>query len=194
MVTSFKWSIDDWHELVESGVLEGKSVELLEGEIINVSPEGIEHSHTNRTVADYLKELLAGIAYVSEAHPITLDNSPHSSRQGGIIRASEPEPDVAVVALPKDTYKKRHPHPQDIYLLIEIAKKTLKFDLEQKSKIYARNRIPEYWVIDLINKELIVHAQPQADFYTQIAKYNSGNIVTQAFPNIPIKISQLLLF
>jgi Uma2 family endonuclease len=187
MVASFKWSIEDWHELVESGVLEGKSVELLEGEIINVSPEGIEHSHTNRTVADYLKELLAGIAYVSESHPITLDNSPHS-------RASEPEPDVAVVALPKDTYKKRHPHPQDIYLLIEIAKKTLKFDLEQKSKIYARNQIPEYWVIDLINKELIVHTQPQADFYTQIAKYNSGNIVTQAFPNIVIEISQLLLF
>jgi Uma2 family endonuclease len=55
-LTTYKWSIEEWHELVNSGLLEGKAVELLEGEIIEVSPEGVEHSYTNNSVVKYLKK------------------------------------------------------------------------------------------------------------------------------------------
>ena len=95
-LTTYKWSISEWHELVETGMLEGKPVELLEGEIIKVSPEGIEHFYTSDSVADYLRELLRGQAKIFEAHPITLDNS-------------EPEPDLAIVRLPKTIYRKHLP-------------------------------------------------------------------------------------
>ncbi|MGL4879680.1 MAG: Uma2 family endonuclease, partial [Waterburya sp.] len=61
-VTTYKWSIEEWHELVESGVLEGKPVELLEGEIIKMSPEREEHSYTNDDVAELLREKLKGLA------------------------------------------------------------------------------------------------------------------------------------
>ena len=54
-ITTYKWSIEEWHELVDSGLLEGKSVEFLEGEIIEVSPEGVEHSYTNNSVVKYLR-------------------------------------------------------------------------------------------------------------------------------------------
>ena len=54
MVSVFKWSIADWHELVESGVLAERRVELLEGEIVEMSPEGPMHSSTNYSVAKYL--------------------------------------------------------------------------------------------------------------------------------------------
>ena len=105
----YKWSIDEWHELVDSGVLEGKPVELLEGNIVKMSPEGIEHSYTNQSVSDYLTNLLQGKAQIRDAHPITLDNS-------------EPEPDIAVVRLPTTIYRQHHPFAQDIYLLVEISR------------------------------------------------------------------------
>ena len=107
MKTRYKWTVEDYHQLIETGLLEGKPVELLEGELIEMSPEGIPHSFTNRSVADYLRTLLNGKAMVSEAHPITLDNS-------------EPEPDIAIVRLPDDIYKQHHPYPQNIYWLIVL--------------------------------------------------------------------------
>ena len=177
----YKWSVDEWHELVDSGVLEGKSIELLEGNIVEMSPEGIEHSYTNQSVSDYFRELLKGKAHVREAHPITLDNS-------------EPEPDIAIVELPTTIYRQHHPFPQNIYLLIEVSNRTLSKDREQKTITYARNGIPEYWIIDLKNRKLIVHTQPQNNIYSQVTEYQSGAIALQAFPNINVNLSKLLLY
>ena len=75
VVTTYKWQIEQWHKLVNSGVLDGLPIELLEGDIVEMSPESIEHSVTNRSICDYLRDLLKGKAYISESHPITLDNS-----------------------------------------------------------------------------------------------------------------------
>ena len=72
-LTTYKWSIEEWHDLVNSSVLAGKRVQLLEGEIINMSPEGIPHRNTNHKVVKYLRKLLDGLAEVYESHPITLD-------------------------------------------------------------------------------------------------------------------------
>lgn len=180
-VTTYKWSIEEWHELVESGLLEGKPVELLEGEIIEVSPEREEHTYTNDDVAELLREQLRGRAKIRESHPITLDDS-------------EPEPDIAIVRLPKTIYTQHHPYPEDIYWLIEVSNKTLEIDLEKKSKIYARNNIREYWVIDLVNKKLVVHTQPSNDFYSQIVEYKTGTVTPQAFPDTAIPLDRLLLF
>ncbi|VEP11932.1 conserved hypothetical protein [Hyella patelloides LEGE 07179] len=193
----YKWSLDEWHELIDSGVLEGKPVEFLEGDIVEMSPEGVEHSYTNQSIADYLRKLLIGKAHIRDAHPITLDNS-------------EPEPDIAIVRLPETIYRNHHPYGQDIYWLIEVrpradvrrkgtrtfevSNKTLKKDLEQKIITYARNGIPEYWVIDLKNKKLIVHAKPNQDNYLQVTEYQSGTVTPQAFSGIQIGLNELLLF
>ncbi len=180
-VTTYKWSLAEWHELVESGLLEGKPVEFLEGEIINMSPEGVPHRHTNHKVVKYLRKLLDGKAEIYESHPITLDNS-------------EPEPDIAIVRLPETIYDTHHPYPEDIYWLVEISKQTLKFDLEQKATIYARNDIAEYWVIDLVNNKLLVHTQPSNDSYNRIQELTTGTITPQAFADVAIALDQLLLF
>ncbi|MEM8673548.1 MAG: Uma2 family endonuclease [Cyanobacteria bacterium P01_G01_bin.67] len=180
-LTSYKWSIEEWHDLVNSGVLAGKRVELLEGAIIVMSPEGIPHRNTNHKVVKYLRKLLDGIAEVYESHPITLDNS-------------EPEPDIAIVRLPESIYDSHHPYPEDIHWLIEISNETLTKDLEQKTITYARNRIPEYWVIDLKNNKLIVHTQPQSNCYAQISEYQTGTISLLAFPQITLSLNRLLLY
>jgi Uma2 family endonuclease len=179
--TRYKWSIEKWHELVDSGVLEGQQVELLEGELVEMSPEGIPHRNTNHKVVKYLRKLLENRAEVYEAHPITLDNS-------------EPEPDVSIVRLPESIYDLHHPYAEDIYWLIEIANLTLAKDLSQKTVIYARNRILEYWVIDLVNKKLIVHTQPGQDNYLQVVEYKSGTVTPQAFSEITIELNNLLLY
>jgi Uma2 family endonuclease len=83
MKTLYKWSVEDYYQIIASGVLDGKSVELLEGKIITVTPEKPIHSSRIDTVADYLRNVLHKKAKVREAHPITLDNS-------------EPEPDIAI--------------------------------------------------------------------------------------------------
>ena len=180
-LTTYKWSIEEWHELVDAGLLEGKSVEFLEGEIVRVSPEGVEHRYTNSTIVKYLRSVFDKTAEIQESHPITLDNS-------------EPEPDVAVVRLPETIYRTHHPYPEDIYWLIEISNRTLKTDLNQKKITYARNGIPEYWVIDLVNKKLIVHTQIQNNNYTQVNEYTMGTISPLAFPNVTIALDKLLLY
>ena len=181
MKTLYKWTVKDYHHMIESGLLVDKSVELLEGNIVVMSPEGIPHSYTCQSVSDYLRELFKGKAYVRDAHPITLDNS-------------EPEPDIAIVKLPRTTYAQHHPYPEDIYWLVEISNKTLTKDLEEKSFTYSRNNILEYWVIDIVNHKVIVSTNPHNKQYQHKQEFTTGIIKTLAFPNISIKVNQLLLF
>jgi Uma2 family endonuclease len=180
-ISTYKWSVEEYHLMIESGLLAGKAVELLNGKIAKMSPEREEHSYTNDDVAQLLREKLQGLAKIRESHPITLDNS-------------EPEPDIAIARLPKTIYAQHHPYPQDIYWLIEISHKTLSKDLTEKKTIYARNGIVEYWVIDLINKKLIVHTAPEGNNYTKITEYTQGIISPLAFPELEIALEQLLLF
>lgn len=179
--TFFRWSLDDWHELVNSGILANKKVELLEGEIVQMSPEGIPHRHTNHEIVKYLRQLLGDGAEVYEAHPVTLDES-------------EPEPDIAIVRSPSLRYRYHHPFKEDIYWLIEISKTTLNQDLGQKADIYARNDIAEYWVIDLSNQKMFVHTQPNNGKYQKINEYTTGFIQPLAFSGIEIDLSKLLIY
>ena len=176
-LATYKWTIEQWHRLVETGVLSGQNVELLEGEIIEMSPEGVPHSFCNQSLADYLRNLLKDKAIVNERYPITLDNS-------------EPQPDLAIIQLPRDIYSQHHPYPKNIYWLIEISNSTLQFDCTTKATIYARNGIREYWIVDLVNRKLIVHTVPQENIYQNISTHHTGTICSQAFPNIAIALDK----
>ncbi len=138
-----KWSLNDYHQMIESGLLAERSLELINGEIIEMSPEGIAHSFYCRGTAKYLRSILGNRAEVSEAHPITLPND------------SEPEPDIAIVRTPDTLYQTHHPFPEDIFWLIEIANSTL-IKLGVKRDLYAFAGIPEYWVMNLQTLELVV--------------------------------------
>ena len=100
-LTTYKWSIERWHQLIETGVLGDRNVELINGEIVEMSPEGIPHRQTNHRIVKYLRKLLDRQAEIYEAHQVTLDNS-------------EPQPDIAIVKYPDTLYDDRHPYPEDI--------------------------------------------------------------------------------
>ena len=179
MKTPYKWTVEDYHQIIESGVLEDKSVELLDGEIVTMSPEKPIHSSRIDTVADYLRNKFQGIAKVREAHPVTLDNS-------------EPEPDIAIVRPQADNYSTRHPYPQDIHFLIEVSNNSLSKDLEEKSVIYAQNGILEYWVIDLRHNKLWIFTQPEHNGYTNRQEVIAGNIHPVSFSSITVEVNKLL--
>ncbi|GBF80897.1 hypothetical protein AsFPU1_2306 [Aphanothece sacrum FPU1] len=165
--------------MIEAGILNDRRVELIFGEIIQMSPEGPFHHFVNMSVAQYLRLLLGEQAQVSEAHPITLSDS-------------EPEPDIAVVRSPDTLYINRHPYAQDIYWLIEISHSTLSKDLGIKKKAYAQANILEYWIIDIKSQSLKVFQNPQDDNYQIEVNYKDGFISPLAFPTIQINVNKLL--
>jgi Uma2 family endonuclease len=173
-----KWSVADYHRMVEAGILNGRSVELLAGEIVEMSPETPLHYTIAKRGARYLETLLMGQAEVRFNGPITLADS-------------EPEPDIAIVRPPDSAYLDCHPTPEDIFWIVEVAKSSLKSDLELKSTIYAAADIQEYWVLDLTAQQLVVFQSPQASQYTKQRIVTEGNIFPLAFPNILVSVQQL---
>ena len=179
MYTLTKWSLSDYHKMIEAGILSDRRVELISGNIIEMSPEGPLHCSINHRAVTYLRSLLKQNAVVREAHPITLNDS-------------EPEPDIAIVRFPDRLYLNRHPYSEDIYWLIEIADTTLNQDLGIKKKAYAQAGIAEYWVIDLSSVTLTVFLNPTEEDYQTKYEYHDGIVSPQAFPEIEIMVKRLL--
>jgi Uma2 family endonuclease len=178
MVTLAKWSVEDYHRMIEAGILCARRVELIAGEIVEMSPEGPLHTSINIRAVNYLRSLLAELAEVREAHPITLTDS-------------EPEPDIAVVRLPQQQYFQHHPYPEDIFWLIEVSDTTLADDLSRKKRIYAQAGIQEYWVLDVNAQKLMVFREPEGNNYRSEFEYSQGTITPLAFPDVQISVERL---
>lgn len=183
--TTAKWSIENYHQMIKAGILDESSVELLNGEIIEMPPEGTPHSSLSTGVREYLSQLLGARALVREGHPITI---PFSN--------SEPEPDLAIVQRlhenVEDEYWEHHPYPENIYWLIEFSDSSLKKDLDAKAKTYAAARISEYWVVNLKDIELVVMREPINGEYRSRVVFLSGIVAPLAFSDVEIQVSRLL--
>lgn len=173
------WSVDDYHRMIDAGILADRSVELLAGEIVTMSPETPLHYVTGKRVSHYLSQRLANQADVRFNGPITLSDS-------------EPEPDVAIVRLPESRYEHRHPGPADIFWVMEIAKSSLQKDLTLKARLYAAAQLPEYWLIDLGNRTIHVFRHPQGDHYQHHETLQTGVIYPITFPDLAIAVDTLL--
>jgi Uma2 family endonuclease len=179
MKTLAKWSVNDYHGMIEAGIRRAPRVELLAGEVCEMIPETPIHYNTTKRGTKYLEELLTGKADVRFNGPITLSDS-------------EPEPDIAIVRLPESTYNDRHPEPQDIFWIVEVAQTSLKKDLELKAAIYASAEIQEYWVLNLSEEQLIVFRYPQNGEYATGLRIEDGTVIPLAFPNIRVSVKRLL--
>jgi Uma2 family endonuclease len=183
MKTLAKWTVDDYHRMIEAGILENRRVELLEGEILEMTPEGPLHKYYEEKLADYLRSCLLNQALVREAAPIILKNSQQEN--------SEPEPDISIVKLPRENYRDRHPGVDDIFWVIEVSDSTLTKDLDIKRKTYAAAGIQEYWIIDVKNRQLIIFHSPQDGDYLFRQDISQGNIQPLAFHNINVSVDRL---
>jgi Uma2 family endonuclease len=178
-ITIARWTIEQYHKLVNAGMLIDRRVELLAGDIIEMSPEGMPHAVYCGDAVDYLKQLLGNRAKVREAHPITLPND------------SEPEPDIAVVIPSPTRYLDHHPYPVDVFWLVEYADSTLTKDLNIKQQIYAAAGIREYWIVNLQALELIVFRGMGNTGYETETRLITGHISPLSFPDIEIEVKRL---
>lgn len=178
--TTYKWTVDRYHQAIAAGILDDQPVELLQGDIVLMPPEREPHAYFNTEVGDYLRGLLGNQVKLRDAKPITLPNN------------SEPAPDIAVVKPLGKVYLDHHPYPQDIFWLIEFSQATLKKDLGQKKAIYAEAGIVEYWVVNLQQLQLTVFRDLVQDCYTTELTLTAGVISPLAFTNIQVEVSRLL--
>lgn len=184
-ITTAKWTIDDYHQMIEAGILAHRSVELLNGEIVEMAPEGTPHASLSTRAREYLSRLLGDRALVREGHPITLP-----------LSNSEPEPDLAIVQRwqtnGEDGYWEHHPYPENIYWLIEFSDASLRQDLDPKAKVYAAAGIGEYWVINLKQMVLTVMRDPVDGEYQSQVDFTQGTLYPLVFPEIAIAVDHLL--
>lgn len=179
-VTVAKWTLEEYHRMIDAGLLDDRRVELIRGEIVEIPPEGKPHAYFSSESGFFLARRLEGRAMVRQAKPITLPNQ------------SEPEPDVAVVKPLGREYLKHHPYPEDIFWLIEYSNATLAKDLKTKSLVYAEVNIPEYWVVNLKDHSITVFRSPQGGTYASCTTYTAGKIIPLAFPDVTISLSDLV--
>jgi Uma2 family endonuclease len=139
--------------MIETGILgENDRVELVDGWIIEMSPLGPPHATCVALILAALRDCLPAGWILRAQDPITL-------------RSSEPEPGIAVVRGGIRDYRNRHLGGADIALVIEVADASLQFDRDQKRVQYAVAGIPEYWIVNLINRCLEAHRGPAGGDY-----------------------------
>lgn len=179
MVQTAKLSVDEYHRIVASGALGDRRIELLNAELVELSPEPPAHANQNNKVFKYLLSRFDGVADVRSHHPISLPTS-------------EPEPDIVLAQLPESRYDTRHPVPDDIYLVLEVSYSTLDYDLETKRSLYALAGIRDYWILDLQTRRLIVFSHLENTAYQHQSSLTEGVITLPQFPQIDLQVERLL--
>ncbi len=177
-----RWTREEYERLVALGVLgEDERVQLVEGEIVEMSPQSAVHMTTIRLVEEALRRAFGAGFDVRVQGPLALAPD------------SEPEPDVAVVQGSVRDYRDRHPTGRDTVLVVEVADTTLWFDRERKGGVYATARVPEYWIVNLESGGLEVYREPEGRGYRQRLTYTGEDTVVPLFsPEARIRVADLL--
>ena len=180
-----RWTRQEYHRLGEQGWFNGRRVELIDGEIMEVSPQSHEHYWVIENLRQLLESSFGGDFWIRTQGPIT--PSDHS----------EPEPDIAVVAGAFDTHLD---HPSDALLAVEVSKTTRNFDKGVKADLYASAKIEDYWVLDLVRRELTLFRKPvegaESKFgwrYAAMEVVGAGGVVSPlAAPGETFKVADML--
>ena len=165
--------------MIEAGLFVDERLELLEGEILQMPPQGSLHVTAVRLVEDEMRKAFGAGYEVRTQAPLALD--PYS----------EPEPDIAVV--PGTARDYRDAHPVTALLIAEVSDSTLGFDRRRKSALYARAGIPEFWIVNLIDRCIEVFRKPEGDGYSFSRQFKPGESVTPlSAPDAEIRVADLL--
>jgi Uma2 family endonuclease len=177
-----RFNVADYYRMAETGVLKPDArVELLDGKIIDKPPiEPLHGGSVNRLIRLFAK-LADGRWLVSAQNPVHLDEY------------SEPQPDLLLLKPDPDDYTSRHPVPEDVFLLIEVADSTLAYDREQKLPAYGRAGIAEVWILNLRARTFEVNREPHFAGYDSNQTFGAGEKVSpSAFPDAVVAVAELL--
>ena len=177
---SYRWSREAYDRAVQAGIFgPGDRIELIDGEILTMTPQGSRHAAVAARAAARLARAFGGGCHVRTRMPLAA---------GG---HSEPEPDVAVVE--GDEFDYLDAHPATALLVVEVSDDSLTRDRTIKQRLYARCGIPEYWIIAIPDARLEVHRDPTGDAYRSVRSLRAGDTVAPlARPNATIAVADLL--
>ena len=179
------FSVDEYYRMAEAGILgEDDRVELIEGEIVQLSPIGPRHADRVDRLNSLFFERFRGGARIRIQNPVRLSNR------------SEPEPDLALLRPEGERdrpYESAHPTPADVLLVVEVADHSVEYDLGRKARLYARHGIPELWVLNLRAERLFVHRDPTPRGYATSRILGRGESISAlAFPEIVLTVDEIL--
>ena len=185
-LTPRRWTRAEYDRLVNLGVLHGKPVELVGGQLVVAEPQGSYHASALGAAGDALRAALPQGWLVRIQMPVALDDE------------SEPEPDLAVVPGAWANY--RAGHPSNPALVVEVAESSLTFDREYKGNLYARGDIRDYWIVNLVDRALEVYRDPGPDSaapygwrYRMVERLGPAAAISPlALPAVRIAVSDLL--
>lgn len=172
----------EYHRLIELGIFtEDDRLELLEGEIIEMSPIGPRHVACVNRLNTLLSSQVGAMAIVSVQNPIQLDDD------------SEPQPDLVLLKSRADFYAHALPSPIDVLIVIEVADTSAESDRQVKLPAYARAAIVEAWLVDLASDRVEVYTQPGSGVYQEIRLILRGqDVISKALPSLKLKADDIL--
>ncbi len=176
------FTAEQYRRMGELGVLPAnKNFELIEGEIIEMSPIGSRHAACVDMMSTILNRQVGDDVIVRVQNPILLDDD------------SEPQPDIALLRFRADFYRESHPTPADVLLVIEVADATLDTDRRMKLPLYARAGIPEVVILNVKDEQLEHHTDPRDGIYRVTRIFKRGErFASSAVPGVAFDVSAVL--
>ena len=174
-------SVEMYHIMAEQGAFGPEDrVELIGGEIIDMSPIGTLHARCVDFLNRFLADLAGGEYIVRVQNPIVLNDD------------TEPQPDVTILRFREDFYKFEAPGPDDVLLVIEVSDTSYDFDRKAKLPRYAAAEIAETWLIDIISELVEVHFEPKESTYGTAKIYQrGGTILSTVLPSLSLSVNEL---
>jgi Uma2 family endonuclease len=176
------FTVHEFYRMADAGIFqEDDRVELLAGEIVEMTPIGSRHAACVGQLNRLLHKLLTDDVFVRVQDPIRLDDY------------SEPQPDIVIVRTRSDFYRTAHPTAADVLLVIEVADASADTDRSVKVPLYASARIPETWIVDLNGRVIDVYRRPDVNGYKEHLRLASGADLTAAqIADLTVSVSEVL--
>ena len=176
------FSVEEFHRMADAGVfVEDDRLELLDGEIVRMTPIGSRHAGCVDRLSESLWQRLSGEAIVRVQNPVLLS------------RQTELYPDIALLKRRPDFYSQSLPQPGDVLLVVEVAETTGDYDRRIKVPRYARAGVPEVWVVDLRDRAIDVYRRAVGDEYREQRRVGLGeSLVIPGVPDRRIAVDEVL--
>lgn len=170
-----RWTRAKFDRLVALGAFEGEQVELVRGELVARSPQGLPHGNVIEPLTELFVPALVGRARVRVQLPFVIDDE------------TELIPDVAIV----DKRAPKTAHPSAAHLIIEVADSTVRYDRVVKAPLYASAFVTEYWVVHVARAQIEVFSGPRSKGYAKHARVTRGALPVPGFPNVVIALKDV---
>ena len=177
------FTVDEFHQMAEAEIFgEDDRVELLSGEIVEMTPIGSHHAACVSRLNRWLSQHLGDAFILRVQDPVRLDDH------------SEPQPDLVVAKARADFYRDAHPGPPDVLLVIEVANTSAEVDRVEKVPLYGRSGIPEVWVVDLSTRQVDVYRTPTSGGYVEHETVGlGGSLRPRAIPQIELHAHDVIV-